>query len=294
MSKGVLVFARNNSQVNYCKQAYFLAKRVKKYLNLPTTIVTDSRQFLMLEYNDAEEVFDHIIDIVWEEKDLKEKTILSKLENHSLKDFHDGSLVSKRLEWKNNLRSAAYDASPYAETLLLDSDVVICNDIFLKCFDQAHDLLMYKDAFDLTGIDRNEEFKRVSETSVDFYWATCVFFRKNDVTKTFFKLIQHIQENWSHYTKIFQISNSRFRNDYAFSIASHIMNGYQQGDFVKPMPGKLYFTTDKSLLWKIKDSDLIHLLEKPKYTGEYTLMKTKEMNVHIMNKFSLNRCIDEQ
>ena len=34
MSKGILVFARNNEQVDYVKQAYHLAKRAKEYLNL--------------------------------------------------------------------------------------------------------------------------------------------------------------------------------------------------------------------------------------------------------------------
>lgn len=294
MSKGVLVFARNNSQINYCKQAYFLAKRVKEYLNLPTTIVTDSRQFLLLEYPDAEIVFDNIVDIVWDKKDLKQGTVLSSNEKHHQKEFHDGSIISKKLEWKNNLRSTAYEASPYDETLLLDTDIVICNDIFLKCFEQPNDLLMYKESTDLSGFDRGEEFLRVSNTSVDFYWATCVFFRKSLVAETFFGLIKHIQENWKHYTRIFQISNSRFRNDYAFSIATHIMNGYQSGDVIKPMPGKLYYTTDKSLLWKIQGHELLHLLEKFKHSGEYTLMRSKNVNVHVMNKFSLNRCIDEQ
>ena len=45
-NKGALIFARNNEQVDYLKQAYYLAKRITKYLNLPTTVVTDSVEYL--------------------------------------------------------------------------------------------------------------------------------------------------------------------------------------------------------------------------------------------------------
>lgn len=281
MSKGILVFARNNSHVDYTKQAVFLAQRAKEYLGLPTTVVTDSKDYLLAEYDNAEEVFDEIISI-------------TPVETPGIKTFRDGALSSKNLQWKNDSRSQAYELSPYDETLLLDTDVVICNDVFLKCFEQQNDLLMYKDCVDITGIDRGNEFVRVSDTSVDFYWATVVFFRKSKTTKTFFGLIQHIQENWKHYANIFQLSSTLYRNDFAFSMAVHIMNGYQSGNLVKPVPGVLYYITDKSILWEIDEDSLFLLLEKPAYEGEYTAMRINKANVHVMNKFSLNRCIDEQ
>ena len=46
MTKGVLLFANNNEQVDYVKQAIFCAKRVKKYTNLDVTLVTDSSEQL--------------------------------------------------------------------------------------------------------------------------------------------------------------------------------------------------------------------------------------------------------
>tara|TARA_B110000503_G_scaffold129783_1_gene202379 strand:- start:11570 stop:12454 length:885 start_codon:yes stop_codon:yes gene_type:complete len=294
MSKGVLLFARNNAQIDYCKQAYWLAKRVNEYLNLPTTIVTDSTPYLLHEFPDAEHVFDKIISIVWKNEDLKENTTLSKTEKHGLRTFNDGTLVEKKLEFKNETRTLAYNLSPYDETLILDTDVVICNDIFKECFDNANDFLIYRTAYDLAQIDHSNAFERISDTSVDFYWATCVYFKKTPTNKIFFDLLQHIQENWIHYNNIFQIKSPYYRNDYSFSIAIHIMNGYQRGDFAKPMPGTLYYTTDKSILWKIDSTSLLLLLQKETYKGEYVPLRIKDANVHIMNKFSLNRCIDEQ
>ena len=293
-TKGIVVFARNNSQVDYVKQAHFLAKRARQYLNLPTTLVTDSLDFLDIEYPDWQEVFDRVVSIVWQEKDITDNTILSRGENHNQKKFYDGSLVSKRLEWKNESRTLAYDVSPYNETLVLDSDIIICNDIFLRCFQQNHDFLVYKHATELLDVDRGDDFRRISDTSVDFYWATCIFFRKTEENKIFFDLTKHIQENWNHYNNIFQINSPYYRNDYAFSIAIHIMNGYQQGDFAKSMPGILYFTTDKSVLWNINGNSCFFLLAKPTYEGEYTPLRVENTNLHVMNKFSLNRCIDAE
>lgn len=291
-SRGVIVFARNNSQIDYIKQARFLAQRVSKYLDLPTTIITDSPDFLKHEYPDWESVFDQVISIVWKESDVSASTVLSNTEKHSIKKFYDGTLIHKKLDWKNDARTLAYIVSPYEETLVLDSDIVICNDIFLKCFEQCHDFLIYKQAIELLDIDRGNDFRRISDVSVDFYWATCVFFRKTETNRIFFDLVQHIHENWTHYNNIFQINSPYYRNDYAFSIAIHIMNGYQSGDFAKPMPGTLYFITDKSILWKISDESLLFLLEKPTYDGEYTPLRINNSNLHVMNKFSLNRCID--
>lgn len=294
MSKGVLVFARNNHEVDYVKQAYFLAQRAKKYLNLPTTVVTDSGDYLRSTFKDYETVFDKVIDIVWKKEDLTENTTLSKTEEHSLKRYHDGTFTEKRLEFKNETRTLAYDITPYNETLLLDSDIIINNDLYNWCFKQPNDFLIYKDAYDLAGHRNYSEFEYISDTSVDFYWATCIFFRKTESNKIFFDLVQHVQENWSHYKKVYQLNKVVYRNDHAFSIAIHIMNGFKSGtSFANPMPGKLYYITDRDLLQKIKGESFLFLLEKENHAAEYTLMKFKGHNIHVMNKFSLNRCIDE-
>jgi len=281
MSKGVLVFARNNSQVDYVKQAYYLALRVKKYLDLPTTVITDSGDYLRSQFQDWEDVFDKIVEPEY-------------TNNYTLKRYQDGTLTNKQLEFKNDTRTKAYELSPYNETLLLDSDFIVCNDVFLKCFEQEHEFLIYKDAYDLANFRDYSEFDYVSDSSVDFYWATCVYFRKTASVKMFFDLLQHIQENWGHYNSIFQINRSTYRNDHAFSIAIHIMNGYEQGDFAHAMPGKHFYTTDKDILIEMNNESFLFLIEKEDYLGEYTPVRFKNHNIHIMNKFSLNRCIDKE
>lgn len=292
-NKGVLIFARNNSQIDYIKQARFVAERAKKHLDLPTTVVTDSVSFLKTQYPDWQDVFDNVIGLVWNSEELDENSILCSKELVSQKKFWDGALVNKQLEWKNQSRALAYELSPYEETLVLDTDIIISNSEWSKCFEQTNDLLLYRESIELPDIDRGNELKRISDTSVDFYWATVIFFRKSQENQVFFDAVRHIQENWQHYNNIFQINSPYFRNDYAFSIAIHIMNGYQSGDFVKSPPGTLYFSSDKCVLWEIKDDSVLVLLEKPLYTGEYTPVRLENSNFHFMNKFSLNRCIDE-
>ena len=45
-SSGAFLIASNNMHIDYVKQAVFLAGRIKKYLDLPTTILTDAVDYL--------------------------------------------------------------------------------------------------------------------------------------------------------------------------------------------------------------------------------------------------------
>ena len=278
-SKGALIFARNNAQIDYIKQAHYSAKRIKKFLNIPTSIVTDSVDYLKETYKDYETVFDKVIEVPF-------------TNNSTTKRYFDGSGVAKHLQFKNDLRTQSYELTPYDETLLLDSDYIIANSLFKHCFEQDHDFLIFKNAIDLTAWRNTDEFQKISDASVDFYWATVIFFRKSEENKIFFDLTKHIQENWDHYNSIFQVNRGTFRNDHVFSVAIHIMNGYQSGDFARKLPGKKYYTADRDILWDLKDDNFLFLLEKENHLGEYTPLRIKGSNVHVMNKFSLNRIID--
>ena len=83
MSSGVLLFAFNNEQVDYVSQAQYLAKRIRKYLDLPTTLVTDDVERVVKFYN-GKEVFDEILS--------------SSIEQKNHKTYQDGSLSKKVLE----------------------------------------------------------------------------------------------------------------------------------------------------------------------------------------------------
>lgn len=277
MTQGVVLIARNNKEIDYVSQAVFLAKRIREYLDLPTTVLTDNAEYL--EKNNLIDVFDKVI-------------IIKNDVPYTNKKYRDGSIYYKSLEFKNVNRSKVYELSPYEETLLLDTDLIIADDVFNNCFTQSSNLMMYSDAFELSGNKDTSEFKYITDIGPKFYWATAIFFRKSKTNKIFFDLVAHIQENWIHYRKLYQIVSPVFRNDFAFSIAVHIINGYANGEFVKAMPGTLYYTTDRDEVLTINNDEFLFLLEKQNQC-EYFLSKTKAKTVHIMNKYSLGRVIND-
>ena len=50
MTRGVLIFAQNNSDIDYVQIAIFSAKQVKTHLNVPVTLVTENREYFLATY----------------------------------------------------------------------------------------------------------------------------------------------------------------------------------------------------------------------------------------------------
>jgi alpha-N-acetylglucosamine transferase len=109
MNCGALIFAHNNSKVDYVKLAVFSAKQVIKYLDIPVTLVTDNPESVSEE---ATEIFDKII-------------VIENSEHNQVKRFYDGTTVASNVEWKNFSRSQVYELTPYDKTLVIDSDYII-------------------------------------------------------------------------------------------------------------------------------------------------------------------------
>lgn len=279
MSKGAFLIARNNGHIDYVKQAVFLAKRIKKYLNIPVSLATDSIKYLESAFGVDD--FDKVI-------------ALDYTTEANMRYFFDGTLSKTSASFKNSNRASVYKLSPYDETLLMDTDYIISNDLLKSVFSSASDFLIYKKSNDIAKVRNESEFDKISDTSVDFYWATIVFFRKTDINKTFFDLVAHIEQEWNHYRRVYQITSNLFRNDFAFSIAIHIMNGFQAGNFAQQLPGSMLYTIDRDILWQLKEDKMMFLVEKKDYLGEYTALTTVGQNIHVMNKISLNRIIDEE
>jgi len=274
MSKGVLLFAFNNESLNYVKQADYLASRIRKYMDLPTSIITD-------------------VDVTEEYANFDKVIKLNGVSMQNSRKYNDGSLHNRFLNFRNSGRETSYDLTPYKETLVMDTDFIICNDKLANAFTSTHDFQCYKSSSHVGHRNSIPEFDNISDTSIDFYWATVLFFRKTPLNKIFFDLVKHIKENYLHYRNVYQFKNTMYRNDFAFSIAIHIMNGFQKGDFATELPGKNLFALDKDILVDIKDDALQILVEKQNRLGEYTGVKVSGSNVHIMNKFSLERVIND-
>lgn len=274
MTHGALIFAQNNSAVNYVKMAEFAACRVKEYLDIPVSIVTDTPDIV------TPGIFDKVI--------LKEQTT-----SNWQKTIYDGSTPHLKVDWKNQTRSSAYDLTPYTKTLVIDSDYIISSSVLKPAFDREFDLQIYKNSFPLVAWRPAIEFQKISPFSLDFYWATTFIFTKNKTTGAFFNIVDYIKVNWDYYRLLYNIYSPVFRNDYAFSIAIHIMNNHTTGDFAIELPGTMTYVTDKDYLTAINGDKMQFLLQKEKTMSEYIAAKTEGIDVHVMNKLSLLRCINE-
>lgn len=273
MTQGAVLFAHNNGEIDYVKLAEFSAQRIKKYLDLSVTLITDKDSFDQKNKN----IFDRIIFI----------DVLGS----SKKIFHDGIDNHKKLTWKNISRLDVYNLSPYDETLVLDVDHIISSNVLKNCFSQNQNFLAYKDFYDISGWRNIKEFKNVSDYSIPFYWATIFWFRKCPDVELFFSLLSYIRSNWHYYKTLYQIHATNFRNDYAFSIALHTINGFVDGDFAGKLPGKMFYSLDLDFLEKIDENKLLFLVQKENANKDYVAIKTEGLDVHVMNKYSLLRNI---
>ena len=277
MNYGAVIFAQNNAAIDYVKLAAFAASRIDKYLNIPVTLITDSKSWLLESQPDH--VFDQIIEI-------------TATDSFYTRRFNDGSLSSKILEWKNMSRSQVYELTPYDKTLVIDSDYIINSSLLSGSLTHDANLQIYKTSLDISNWRTTNEFARINPYSIPFYWATTFVFEKNPVMKTFFDLIEYIKLNWNYFRTLYSIESPTFRNDFAFSIAIHIMNGKTNGSFADALPGDMIYSTDRDILITLDNVDMKFLVEKQDYLGEYTVAKTSGLDVHVMNKSSLSRYID--
>lgn len=180
-------------------------------------------------------------------------------------DTDNGRLVT----WNNYGRYQAYEASPWDETLVIDIDYLVTTDRLNKFFDQPQDLLLChhnnmlgKDCF------RGIELQPV--------WATVFFFRKCELSKTFFDLVGRIQRNWQYYISVFRCPDLKFRNDYAFAMAEIILNGHgSQTRFNMP----LHINTVDQLVTSI---DINH--EWMVVRGEKQAHVLPRSDLHVMSK----------
>ena len=73
---GAVIFAQNNSSIDYVKLAIFAATQIKNFLNIPVSVITDSADWMLKTYPKESTVFDQIINI--------ENTLTSNQKHESL------------------------------------------------------------------------------------------------------------------------------------------------------------------------------------------------------------------
>lgn len=242
-SRGVLLFAFNTEKTDYVRIAERAARLIHHTLGLPITLVTEAGV--------NSDKFDTVIYV-----------------DNELKNYK----VGEHGYWRNGDRWRAYELSPYDETLLIDTDYLMLDRNLLTLFEQD---------FDYRVMSWNNKpsqpwILKMGMFGHDYLWATAILFCKTPKAKMLFDLVGRIQRNYLYYIKLYHIREGNFRNDYAFTIANNILNGYDlnfnQG-IVTPMLTFADVTTSittKGSMLVVKEREKAYVIPR--------------QNIHVMDK----------
>ena len=273
--KGVLLHAHGTHPINYVKQAIFCAEQIKEHLQLPVALVT-SETTKVKKYPEGRH-FSHLIRV-------------KPSNTQQTRKFFDGENY-KQVTWDNHSRIDSYDLTPFEQTIVMDTDLIIGNSNLLKCFDSHKDFLINNESIYVNSKHRKDLRIGYMNNFIKMYWATCFYFKKTKWTSEFFQLLKHIKLNYEFYRFAYNIVETKYRNDYAFTIAMHMMNNFTARPNDRRLPIKLFYVTDQDKVLSYKQG--IWKFALPKDDGSFFRCNVKGSNMHIMNKFALDRIINE-
>ena len=232
-SKGVVIFANNTETIDYLSIANRAAQLVKHYLNLPTTIITDTVATTNKRYNIDSGEFE---------------------------------------QWNNLGRSRAYALSPYDQTILIDGDYFVMDTNLLKIIDTVNDYTIVRNNKYLDGSLPDS----LGKYSIPSLWATVVAFNRTTKSRMLFDLVARIERNYSYYRKLYNIKETNYRNDFAFTIVDNILNGYTQ-DSSNYLPWSMLSISTPIDSLELKDNMIVVKTQG----NAYVLPK---QSLHIMSK----------
>lgn len=171
MPKGFVVLAQNTDDVDYVRQAYALALSIKHTQSSVKDISIITSDSVPSEYRS---VFDQIVDIPWG-------------------DASSASRFKVENRWK------IYHASPYDETIVLDTDMLVLDDLsnFWETFGN-YDVYYTGKVLDYRNKIVTSDYYRKAFTSnhLPNLYSGLHYFKKSDFAKEFYSWIELITNNW--------------------------------------------------------------------------------------------------
>ncbi len=282
------MFAHNNAEIDYFKLAVINSLLIQKHLGINNiTVVTDPHSYSYAVESLGEDLIKSAINnLIVVEKD-------KEFKSQNTRVFKDTSHTAKQLPFYNINRCDAYDLSPYDETILLDVDYLILSDTLNQCWGHNEEIMMNWRYQDIMFDRKDYTLDRLNPFGITMYWATVVYFKKSAYAETFFNLVKHVKNNIAYYKDLYRWPGNLYRNDYSFSIAAHVMSGFVDKG-IPQLPTTLYKTFDTDDIHKATDEKtLIMYLEKPRSPGDFILTKWSGVDLHVMNKWAINRISEE-
>lgn len=281
--KGVMLFAYNSTELDYCKMALCCALSIKHNLkHNHITLVTDKSS---LDY------MEKTIDKKYSKKAFDNIIIQQAPNDKNVRKLYDSPWTQFETKFINGNRYSAYELSPYDETLVIDVDYIVQTDSLDMVWESNEDVLVNKSAVNLRYNSMHEKEINLCNTGLPMYWATIVYFKKCEKAKLLFNMVQFIKENYSFYQNLYKFPGTIYRNDYTFSIALHILHGFKIKDI--SLPQSTIITMDqKDDITEVNENSITFLSHNVLEPWKDLLTKIS-MDVHVMNKRAFLRHADK-
>ena len=204
-SKGYLILAQNSEGINYVRQAYALALSIKNTQPNINSVSIVTNDTIPEEYK---LVFDNVIGIPWSDS-------------------------AKLSAWKVENRWKLIHASPYDETIVLDSDMLFFKNIedkwpYLNNYDVffASEVVDYKGRSIVDTVNR----KTFIDNQLPNVYFALHYFKKTPKSYEFYKVLEFVVKNWKQvYEKITPNSRQTWLSmDVSAAVALKILDAEQE------------------------------------------------------------------
>ena len=173
MSKGFVFLAQNNNTTDYVRQAYLLACSIKATQSEHNQTCLITNEDIPAKYK---KVFDHIVDIPWGDE-------------------------AEKSAWKIENRWKIYHATPFEESIVLDTDMLVLEDLkswwdFFAPYDLhfATNVRTFRD----DPITEGKWYYRKAfiRYHLPQIYVGVHYFKKSDLAHKFYKWLEFINQNY--------------------------------------------------------------------------------------------------
>jgi hypothetical protein len=291
-NRGILLFAENNEKIDYLRLAILCAQCIKNNMGSETkvSVVTNNGSWENLPKVGA--------DLESLAKSLFDKVIFTNVayDVDNSRIYRDTQYHQVTAQFLNRSRSSAYELSPYDETLLIDVDYFVLNGSLNHVWGSNEDFIINKSAKTLLHKPLTGPEFRLNPFGIRMYWATVIYFKKSEKAKLIFDLVSHIKEAWNYYRHVYDFPGGLYRNDFSFSIALHMLNGFvDDNSFVKSFSDPEILTaidTDQFISFDDKNTVRFYAND-PVENWKFYVSKIRGVNVHCLNKISILNNFDK-
>lgn len=171
-----VMLAQNNNSSNYVLQACLCAMSIKKSMpNSSISVITDD-----IVPETFQQFFDHIIPIPWGDSAVNE-------------------------DWKIHNRWKILYASPYDDAVILDTDMLLLDDISRHIeYMSTYEVCYTSCVLDYRGniVDNDFYRKTYTKNNIPSMYTAFSYFRKSEFTYTFYEMLNLITQNWQDFYKV--------------------------------------------------------------------------------------------